>query len=235
MKCSSGAPEAGSLVNIAMLLAMKSFNFKIFDDWVVAHMTLDPCTGIIEAGKKYILPALQYTTEYHFQICETCFRLMFEPHTITRQSFRETVSSTRSVCSINRSSIQGYAETLLKATWKQDSNQLLEYAKLQAPIPPCPGSVNATPMRLWYASQTQFEGQVESVTCCEACFHEFIRPSKLYASFERFANPPAQESNTCLMSMPEVRDLYSKACAAGQISTFHSSLLEFAQRVCSYD
>lgn len=102
-------------------------------------------------------------------------------------------------------------ETLLKATWKQDNNLFLEHARNQAVIPSCPGSVDATPMRIWYASITQHNGEVEPVTCCEACFREFVRPTKLYAAFDRFATVPP-EANTCLMCLPQVREMYTEAC-----------------------
>lgn len=185
-----------------MTLADKSFNIKTFEDWLNAQQTLPDCTGVIGPNsKKYILPAVKYTTDNHFQVCERCYRLVFFPHTIVRQCFREISGkpqSGRHVCSVNGGSISGYLEATLKSTWKQDASLLLQHARLQSPIPPCPGAVNNTPMRVWYATMA---AENEPVTCCESCFHQYVKNTNLFASFKLFANSSSQEAQQCIMSL----------------------------------
>ena len=211
------------VASIAFVLAKRAFNFKIFEDWAEAYQYFPNCNGIIEAGnKKYTLPAVQYISAERFQVCETCCHLYFIPHTIIRPRLQEIPGAqnhTRGACTIDVLSVMGYLQALLKATWKNNSLILLEFARDQVPVEPCPGSSSTTP-KLWYGVTG-----VDAFVCCQSCFRTLVLPSTLYSSFG-MTSPMAdgQMEYSCDLSNPQIRALFAAACEAETISVFLDGL-----------
>lgn len=219
--CDFGGSEVSA--TLALTLTKRSFNFKIFEDWARAYQSLSTCNGIIEAGNRtYTLPAVHHTSAQRFQVCETCYRLVFVPHAIIQPRLLEITGAqirTRGICIMGNSSSFGYIEALLKATWKHDPASFLEFARDQAPIPPCPGPGCLTRMKVWYGSN-----DVPGFICCESCFLAVVFPSTLCASFGHFPDADCLIEHCCGMSVPQVKALFATACDVGSITAFGTSL-----------
>lgn len=220
--CDFGSCEY--VASIAFVLAKRAFNFKIFEDWAQAYQYFPKCNGIIEAGnKKYTLPAVQYTSAERFQVCETCYRLIFIPHTIIRPQLQEIPGAqnhTREACTMNVLSVTGYLQALLKATWKSNSLILLEFARDQVPMEPCPGSSPTTAQKLWYGVTG-----ADAFVCCQSCFRTLVLPSTLYSSFEMISPlADGQMEYSCDLSNPQIHALFVAACEAETISVFLDGL-----------
>ena len=219
------------VASIILVLAKRAFNFKIFEDWARAYQYFPACNGIIEAGnKKYTLPAaVQYTSsEERFQVCETCYRLIFFPHAVIQPQFQEIAGAqnqTRGACTIDILSVMGYLQALLKATWKNNSLILLEFARDQVPVEPCPGS-SSTTQKLWYAVTG-----VDAFVCCRSCFRTLVLPSTLYSSFRMISPLAGPMEYSCDLSNPQIRAIFVAACEAGRISVFRDGLDKRAAEV----
>ena len=213
------------VASITLALSDRAFNFKIFEDWARAYQSFPACKGIIEAGnKKYTLPAVQYTSAERFQVCETCYHHIFFPHAIIRPQLQEIPGAqnpTRGACTIDVLSVMGYIQTLLKATWKNNSLILLEFARDQVPVEPCPGSSFTATQRLWYGVTG-----ADTFVCCQSCFRTLVLPSTLYSSFGMILPDLAdgQMEYLCDLSNPQIRALFTAACEAGTISVFLDGL-----------
>ena len=223
--CDFGSCEYGA--SVAFVLAKRAFNFKIFGDWAQAYQYFPKCNGVIEAGnKKYTLPAVQYTSAERFQVCESCYRLIFIPHAIIQPQLQEIPGDqnhTRVACTIDVRSIVGYLQALLKATWRNNSLILLEFARDEVPVEPCPGSSpTTTTQKLWYGVTG-----ADAFVCCQSCFRTLVLPSTLYSSFGMIS-PVAdgQMEYTCDLSNPQIRELFAAACEAGTISVFLDGLVD---------
>ncbi|KAK4978476.1 hypothetical protein LTR66_010568 [Elasticomyces elasticus] len=225
--CDFGLSEAPAV--IALTLAKRSFNFKMFEDWVRAYQSLSTCNGIIDIGnKKYTLPTVRYTSAKRFQVCETCYRLVFAPHATLKPYFLEISGAenrTRGVCTTRDSSALGYTEALLKATWKHDPVVLLDFARDQASTLTCPGPDFMTKMRVWYGSD-----DVPGFICCECCFQTVIIPSALYVSFGHFPEADCQSEHCCAMAGPQANALFAAACRVGRVTAFRAGLEEMSAK-----
>lgn len=213
---------SGLLATIALTLAKRSFNVKTFEDWARAYQSIPTCNGIIEAGnKKYTLPAVHYTCAQRFQVCETCYRLIFVPHAIVQPYLLEITGAqnqTRGICTTHGSSALIYMQVVLKATWKNNPAVLLEFARDHARIPPCPGPGSLTRMRIWYGLDN-----VPGFRCCESCYQTVVIPSTLYASFGYSPEADCQKELCCHMSAPQVKPLFDAACKVGKTTAFGTS------------
>ena len=208
--------------SIALVLAKRAFNFKIFEGWAEAYKYFPACDGIIEAGnKRYTLPAVQCTSAERFQVCETCYRLIFIPHAIIQPQLQEISGAqnhTRGACTIDVQSVTGYIEALLKATWKNSPLILLEFTRDQLPVEPCPGSSSTTQKSCYGVTG------VDAFVCCQSCFRTVVLPSTLYSSFGMFSPSACQMEYSCDLSAPQIRALFTAACEAGTISVFRDGL-----------
>lgn len=222
------------IATITLVLAKQAFNFKIFEDWARAYQYLPACNGIIEAGnKKYTLPApVQYTSSAErFQVCETCYRLIFVPHAIIQPQFQEIAGAqnhTRGMYMYNRCSVpHGVSPSTSQNYLEKQFSHTLGICTRSGTIPvePCPGSSSAT-QKLWYGVIG-----VDAFVCCRSCFRTLVLPFNLYSSFGIISPLAGPAEYSCDLSNPQIRAIFASACEARTISVFRDGLDKMAAEI----
>jgi hypothetical protein len=212
-RCDFDSSGAG----IALMLAKRDFSIKVFSDWATAYKSFAECSGITDIGDVMLdLTSLGYSaTAEPFQICGTCYHLIFKPHFVLKSYFRQNrIRSDRRLCHARGPGGHDILLAALKATWTQDTTVFLQQVRYSMVIAPCPGSQLCSapvPSQYYCAAFPQFD-------CCDRCFQQIVLPSSLYASF----TPREQTVQLmgCDMAHPDIRSIFDAATTTEYISDF---------------
>jgi hypothetical protein len=221
--CDYGSNPTGT---VALTLALRSLNPKIFADWAQSVISGVPCEGLIAPGeRRYTLAKVD-----QFRACKWCYQIALEPlplaKTLLKLEKPRLEHSLYERCSIgSRTMAVLYALALTEATWKGNHRVFVDMAKRNCQVSHCPNPDDTRKLsrvKSWYTfTSTSMEDLV--VICCEECYVRHVVPTKLANSF-KLVEPRPTLVDGCDMAHEIIQTAFRDAAAVENISMFERKL-----------